>query len=114
MAFADLHRPIIGFFLKDRLGQHLVGDNTYLSYRESPVQVAAGQSIEAVFEFTMPILPRGQYSFDIAIANGTQDEHAQADWVHDAIVLESHSSSVSTGLVGIPMRAIELWARGPN
>lgn len=109
-ACAVLNQPILGFFLKDRLGQHLIGDNTYLSYCESPVQIAAGQNIEAVFEFTMPILPRGQYSFDIAIANGTQHEHVQADWVHDAIVLESHSSSVSTGLVGIPMRAIDLWA----
>lgn len=105
-----LHNPILGFFLKDRLGQHLIGDNTYLAYSASPVPIAAGQGIEAVFEFNMPILPRGQYSFDIAIANGTQEEHVQADWVHDAIVLESHSSSVSTGLVGIPMRVINLQA----
>jgi hypothetical protein len=28
--------------------------------------------------------------------------------VHDAVVLESHSSSASTGLVGIPMRDIRL------
>lgn len=109
-ASSALASPIVGFYLKDRLGQHLIGDNTYLAYLDAPVATAAGQDIEACFEFTMPILPRGQYSFDFAIANGTQLEHVQADWVHDAIVLESHSSSVSSGLVGIPMRSIRLQA----
>ena len=103
-----LRSPIIGFFLKDRLGQRLFGDNTYLTYSAAPMALAAGQRLEATFEFNMPILPQGQYSLDVAIADGTQVEHTQADWVHDAVVLESHSSSVSTGLVGIPMKAVSL------
>ena len=103
-----LRSPIIGFFLKDRLGQRLFGDNTYLTYSAAPMALAAGQRLEATFEFNMPILPQGQYSLDVAIADGTQVEHTQADWVHDAVVLESHSSSASTGLVGIPMRDIRL------
>jgi len=109
-AVKPLHSPIVGFFLKDRLGQHLIGDNSYLAYLDTPVTLAPGQGLEACFEFTMPILPRGQYSFDFSVANGTQLEHVQADWIHDAIVLESHSSSVSSGLVGIPMRTISLQA----
>lgn len=108
VANAALHRPIVGFFLKDRLGQHLIGDNTYLAYCDSPVAVAAGQEVEACFEFQMPVLPKGQYSFDFAIADGTHLEHSQADWVHDALLLESYSSSTSAGLVGIPMRSITL------
>ena len=109
-AVRDLGSAIVGFFLKDRLGQHLIGDNTYLTYADCPVAIAAGQSLAAVFEFRMPILPIGQYSFDIALANGTQHDHQQAQWLHDAIVLESHATSVSTGLVGIAMRAISLHA----
>ena len=62
----------------------------------------------ATFEFVMPILPLGSYSIDMAVANGSYDEHEQADWIHDALVLESRSSSVSTGLVGIPFRSIRL------
>ena len=107
-AVRDLDSAIVGFFLKDRLGQHLIGDNTYLTYADCPVAVMAGMKLEATFEFRMPILPIGQYSFDIALANGTQHDHQQAEWIHDAIVLESHATSVSTGLVGIPMRAIIL------
>lgn len=103
-----LERPIVGFFLKDRLGQALFGDNTYLSYADSPVDAAPGDMLMATFEFVMPILPLGSYSIDMAVANGSYDEHEQADWIHDALVLESRSSSVSTGLVGIPFRSIRL------
>lgn len=107
-----LDRPIVGFFVKDRLGQRLFGDNTYLNYQQSPVAAAPGEVLEAVFEFVMPILPKGHYSFDIAIADGTVQQHDQADWIHDGLVLESHSSSVSTGLMGIPFRDIRLAVSG--
>jgi lipopolysaccharide transport system ATP-binding protein len=72
------------------------------------VPVAAGQGLVAEFDFRMPILPAGRYSVDVAVADGTYDAHRQAQWVHDAFVLESHSSSVSTGLVGIPFSGIRL------
>ena len=107
-ANSALDSPIIGFFLKDRLGQSLFGDNTYLSYDRAPVAVSAGETLVATFEFVMPLLPQGTYSFDMAVANGTYHDHEQADWVHDGLVVESHSSSVSTGLVGIPFRNIEM------
>ena len=56
----------------------------------------------------MPILPRGRYAIDVAMADGTQSECIQLQWLHDAILFESHSSSVSTGLVGIPFQGIEM------
>lgn len=107
-AQAELDRPIIGFSLKDRLGQILFGDNTYLSYRLAPVGVDAGETLAAEFRFLMPILPPGDYTFSAAVANGTQDEHVQHHWIHDALVVKSLSSSVSTGLIGIPMHDIAM------
>jgi len=100
--------PIIGFYIKDRLGQALFGDNTYLTYRNSYLSIEPGQTLEAVFEFRMPILPMGDYSICVAIAEGTQEDHIQHHWVHDAVMIRSHSSSVCTGLVGIPMKNIAL------
>ncbi|MFD2273647.1 Wzt carbohydrate-binding domain-containing protein [Undibacterium arcticum] len=42
-AYQDLDSPIIGFFyVKDRLGQALFGDNTFLSYREQLVHCNGG------------------------------------------------------------------------
>ncbi|MES9299129.1 Wzt carbohydrate-binding domain-containing protein, partial [Cutibacterium acnes] len=73
-----------------------------------PVPCAAGEQLQARFEFRMPILPNGQYSINVAVAEGTQDEHVQLHWIHDALIFKSESSSVSSGLVGIPMQAIVL------
>ena len=100
--------PIIGFFLRDRLGQSLFGDNTFLSTQSAPLQVAAGGLIEARFEFRMPILPMGDYSITVALAEGTQQDHVQHHWIHDALVFRSHSSSVRHGLIGLPMRSVTL------
>jgi lipopolysaccharide transport system ATP-binding protein len=108
LAIKDLEDPIIGFSVKDRLGQVLFGDNTYVSYREERITVEAGRAIKANFAFQMPILPVGNYSIAVAIATGTQEDHVQHHWMHDALILKSLSSSVSTGLVGIPMQRIEL------
>lgn len=109
-ALSDLQRPIIGFVVRDRLGQTLFGDNTYLSHLDNPVPVAAGKQIAACFEFQMPFLPLGDYTISIAISDGTQHEHVLHQWLIDAISFKSHSTSVTTGLVGVPMRDIVLEA----
>ena len=103
-----LDQPIIGFYIKDRLGQTLFGDNTYISYQDAPVVAEENKLLQAVFEFPMPILPKGDYSVAVAVANGTQEQHTQHHWIHDALLFTSHSSAAVTGLVGIPMKHIEL------
>jgi lipopolysaccharide transport system ATP-binding protein len=104
----DLFKPIVGFYVKDRLGQTLFGDNTYLTHLANPVRTNAGEKFDAIFNFHMPILSVGDYSICVAVAEGTQMEHVQHHWIHDAILFKSHSSTVCTGLVGIPMQRIEL------
>ena len=108
LAHQDLDSPIVGFFIKDKLGQCLFGDNTFLSYLDAPVSCSAGQYLSAKFSFYMPRLAAGDYSITVAIANGTQEEHIQHHWVHDAIFFKSESTSVASGLIGIPMNNIEL------
>jgi len=104
----DICQPIIGFSLKDRLGQVLFGENTYATYADKEVDVSRNDLLVAEFEFAMPILPPGDYSISVAIATGTQQDHEQQHWIHDALIIKSITSSVSTGLVGIPMRKIKL------
>ena len=103
-----LDAPIIGFTIKDKFGQNLFGDNTYLSHLGRPMVCRPGQQIQADFSFQIPILPVGDYSVNAAVANGTQADHIQHHWMHDALVFRSESTSVSTGLVGIPMLDIQL------
>lgn len=107
-ALQTLDRPIIGFIVKDRLGQGLFGDNTYLTYEQKPCSCDVGQALHARFSFQMPRLPVGDYSITIAIADGTQQEHVQHQWIFDAITFRSESTSASGGLVGIPMTDISM------
>lgn len=113
-AHQDLESPIIGFYIKDRLGQTLFGDNTYLTYRTEPLYCTKNNCIQADFIFYMPILPCGEYSINVAIANGTQELHEQHHWIHDALFFKSESSSVASGLVGIPMQEIKLTSLEEN
>lgn len=103
-----LDSPIIGFYIKDKTGQNLFGDNTWLNYMGSPVACGNGQLLMADFEFQMPRLAAGQYSITVAIANGSQHDHVQHHWVHDAVSFKSESTSVAGGLIGIPMQSINL------
>lgn len=103
-----LSSPIVGFSVKDRLGQVLFGENTYLSYADFPKVCQPGEQLIAEFSFQMPILPVGNYSVEAAIADGTQTDHVQHHWVRDALLFKSESASVATGLVGVPMRWIKL------
>lgn len=98
---------IIGFHVKDRLGQTLFGDNTYISCMDSPVACEAGEELAAEFHFQMPRLALGDYSVSTAIADGTQSDHIQHHWIHDALLFRSESSSVAAGMIGIPMAKIK-------
>lgn len=102
-----LDAPIVGFVVKDGRGQPIFGDNTFLSHPSGALILESGDRASASFTFRMPILARGDYSISIAVADGTQANHIVHEWLHEAIVLSSHSDSLATGLIGIPMRSIQ-------
>jgi lipopolysaccharide transport system ATP-binding protein len=107
-ALKQVSSPIIGFFIKDKLGQVLFGDNTYLSYFDSPITAPMDSKLVAKFNFMMPRFAPGDYSITISIASGSQVEHIQLQWIHDAIHFKSLSSHVAAGIIGIPMKKIDL------
>ncbi|MBE7527043.1 MAG: ABC transporter ATP-binding protein [Burkholderiales bacterium] len=111
VAYKYLARPIIGFQFKDRLGQTIFADNTYLVYQHNPQSVGQGGELIARFEFRLPILPTGDYSIAVALADGSQDSHIQHHWLHEALIVKVHASSTCFGLVGIPMKKIALVAK---
>ncbi len=103
-----LRNPIVGFYVKDRLGQFLFGDNTYLSHRQDEIALQTGQTFQAKFRFQMPYLPTGDFSIVAAVAEGTQEDHLQHHWIDDALFFRVHSSHVARGLIGVPMLGIDL------
>lgn len=109
-----LTSPVIGFMVKDRLGQALFGDNTRLSFADRPVATRLDQALIASFWFEMPRLPSGDYSTVVAVSDGTQNDHVVLHWVHDGLHFKSLCSSVCSGLIGIPMREIKLYQDGSS
>jgi lipopolysaccharide transport system ATP-binding protein len=107
-AVARIESPIFGFYVKDRLGQQLFGDNSYLIYRDKKNAFDKGSKLRARFRFRMPILAIGSYTVDAAVATGTQDDHTQQHWIRDALVFKATESSMRHGLVGVPMQEIEI------
>ncbi|KVE24294.1 ABC transporter ATP-binding protein [Burkholderia singularis] len=110
----DVRSPIVGFFFNDQLGQPLFGENTYLTYRDKRAPCGAGDTLVASFSFAMPVLPVGEYSVNVAIADGTQQDHVQLHWIHDALPIRVHSSSVANYLLAVPMLRVGVSAIAAN
>jgi len=104
----DLDSVIVGFYIKDRLGQYLFGDNTYLTYQDAAFSMSAGETVRARFRFDMPRLQQGEYFVTAGIADGTQDEHELQNWLHEALMFKSQASNTPVGIIGLPMLDIEL------
>ena len=103
----ELFCPLIGYYMRDHLGQELFGENTCITtQQQGPFSVAAGESYHAIFEFRMPILRKGDYSILVSTASGTQMEHVQHHWIYDAVMLKSESDSLCGGLIGVPHKKI--------
>jgi lipopolysaccharide transport system ATP-binding protein len=106
---AELAVPILGFFVKDRLGQQLFGENTLAAAGRGLPAARPGDTLQARFIFRIPTLAPGNYSICVAAADRVNDENVIHHWYHDAIALTSASSSTSTGLVGIPMQRVDFF-----
>lgn len=113
VAHEDLENVILGFYLKNRLGQYLFGENTFLHTLDEPIKAAKGSRIEAAFRFRIPLLPKGSYVVTPAIASGSLENHAQHHWIHEALAIESHQEYVHRGLVGIPMHGVSCTVSPP-
>jgi lipopolysaccharide transport system ATP-binding protein len=105
---ADIDSPIVGFHVKDRLGQALFGDNTFLAYADQTLAFKDGQEAVARFVFDLPFLASGRYSLTVAMASGTLETHVQHHWLHDALMFDVHSPFRNGVMVAVPMREIAL------
>jgi lipopolysaccharide transport system ATP-binding protein len=110
---ADMESPIVGFHVKDRLGQALFGDNTFLVYADEGLMFRDGQEAVARFVFDLPFLASGRYSLTVAIASGTLETHVQHHWLHDALMFDVHSQYRNGVMIALPMREITLGADHP-
>jgi lipopolysaccharide transport system ATP-binding protein len=106
--YKDLENPILGFVVKDRLGQDLFGENTLPETNRNPVSFRAGETLLGEFTFTLPMLPNGEYAVMASIADGDLYENIQHHYLHDALLINVSSSKIRWGLVGIAFENISL------
>jgi lipopolysaccharide transport system ATP-binding protein len=104
----DLNSPIIGFLVKDRLGQALFGENTYEYTNPNNASISSQKKIKAEFVFHLPYLPNGEYSIVVSIADGNLEKNTQHCLMHEAVIFTVASSKKSYGLVGIPFENVSL------
>jgi lipopolysaccharide transport system ATP-binding protein len=99
----ELKSPIVGFIVRDRLGQSLFGGNTCLVITDKSTAVEAGAQFVGTIEFIMPVLQPGEYALSVALADGTQLQHVQHHWIHDAFSFKSIPPTLCFGLFGVEL-----------
>lgn len=98
-AVRPLKDLIVGFYLKDRFGQNLFGENT----GDEIAAMAEGEERDITFAFEMPVLQAGEYTLDAALAEGSRADHRILQWLYDAAAFRSIASESHRGMVGIPV-----------
>lgn len=104
----NLLNPILGFTLRDRLGQVLFGENTLVFTDKNPIDNLEGKLLSAEFTFDLPMLPNGQYSLMASVANGTLYDAVQHHFLNNALIITVESSKVRWGLVGLQFKNVVL------
>ncbi len=90
-AYADISQLVLGYMIKDRLGQEIFGTNTY-HYDKIIENVKTGDIYEYSFIFSMNI---GVGSYSIAISAHAQDTHIgeNYEWRDQAVIFNVVNTS---------------------
>ena len=97
-ALHDIDSPIVGFYLSDRLGQPLCGENT-LGMLSEWHRIPAGRRCRVRFRFRLPLFATGHYTVSVALAAGSQKDHVQQHWIHDVLAFKAVADPHMTGLI---------------
>ncbi|MGE3512932.1 MAG: ABC transporter ATP-binding protein [Vicinamibacterales bacterium] len=98
----EVSSAIVGFHFKDRFGQVVFGENTFRTTEGAPVHLRPEDTAVAEFVFPLPLLQPGKYSVDVAVADGTQDQHVQHHWSYDALLVQVLTDRQVFGVLALP------------
>jgi lipopolysaccharide transport system ATP-binding protein len=107
-ASAPVDGLILGYTLKDRLGQAVAGGNTLALVGAPSLDARPGVPWLARLRFDLPRLAPGDYALACAVASGTQAQHVQHHWVHEALVLELRPQTAVGALVNAAPTALHV------
>lgn len=105
--------PVIGFYVKDRLGQTFFGDDAILSCAN---RLAAARATPSIRCHTMSQVAARDYTASAALGDGTQEEHLM-HYRYVGLQFKALASIHSVELIGVPISEIRLNsepAAGPS
>ena len=105
---AALDGLVFGYFVRNRLGLNIFGDNTFLACADQPLSGQAGERVFAEFCFVMPFLPKGEYSVCVALATGSNLEHVQQHWINEALIIRSLDNFVHADVLALPSISMQI------
>lgn len=103
--------PAIGFMLKDRKGQYILAESSDSYLREDAISVEENSLISATFQMRFPRLVRGEYSIDVALAEGPGEDHIQHHWLHDVVLLTAINTQLVHGISGAQPLSVAFHSR---
>lgn len=106
IAGEPISNAIVGFQILNDRGLSLVGDNSCGVEGVGAIALTEGDKVQFEFAFALPLFSPGDYVLRIGLADGTEENNALLDVVHEAYLLRCMASGARHGLVGVPMRSI--------
>lgn len=92
--------PVVGFSLRNRIGDIVAATNTaHVGHALPPLE--AGQRLHVEFRLPWPAFASGAFSLSPAVADGTLDAHVMNDWVDNALVTEVHNPDARYGWIAL-------------
>ena len=108
VAETRIHRPLVGFQIKNSLGLALVGENSHLAVGERDFSLRPGELLSARFTFAFPLLASGEYVIRAAFHDGDETRSVAVDVIEDALVVRCATAGPRHGLVGVPLLGMEI------
>jgi ABC-type polysaccharide/polyol phosphate transport system ATPase subunit len=88
----DLHDVAIGVLFKDSLNNEIVTFNSYM-YDCPITEVKKNTKTRTTIKFKVPKIHPREYMVTIALSEGTQMNHVQQHWIHEATTVNILSSN---------------------
>lgn len=105
--------PLVGFSLRDRLGEIISATNSLHEGTLLPA-LEPGDRLSVEFSLVWPPFASGAFSISPAIANGSLDDHRMSDWIDNAIVFETIHPAAQYGRFRLPDVRVEMAVERAN
>lgn len=92
--------PLVGFTLRNRLGDVITATNSELEGIRLP-ELEAGSELDVAFHLVWPALSSGPVSLSPAVAEGSIVSHRMGDWVENVLILECENPRALFGWLSL-------------